>query len=190
LQSLYDSPALEGSLVAEMHRLPTVLTENVPAEIENAAAVAILGGDRVVILDVLGEPVVYRWNSSEIRFSDAGTQPVVTAGFGNGPEDQTEREREIYRVARLLMRCLPEFEAHPALRLIPRRKYQVPSKLLPSFYVDRFRDDMTQLDGTVLFKYHQQQLGWFQLPHSNPAFQVPWSNLWTELRAGRILLAQ
>lgn len=158
-----------GSLTAA--ELAHLLKTRVPEHVRDAVALGILAGESRATIEVMGSDVTFEWNNSRVE-ADGASEGL---------------EYECHAVGMLVMRCLPVFQEHPALRLVPKRTYALPARLLPDYYVQRFESDPTQLDGNVLFKYHRGSSCWFQLPHSNPAFDVGWATLWDALRAGQIV---
>lgn len=150
-----------------------------PEHVRDAVALGVLTGESRATIEVMGHGMTFEWNNAQVT-----VEPE--AGLAAGGWEK-EHRREFHAVGLLVMRCVPVFRDHPALRLVPKRTYAMPARLLPDYYVQRFEHDPTQLDGNVLFKYHRSRSSWFQLPHSNPAFEVGWAALWDALRAGQIV---
>jgi len=151
----------------------------IPEEIERAAALAALAGESRAEIGLPGCVVEYRWDAAVMVFREVRVEKP-RAGVP-GP-DPAQRRSEAQLAGIGLMRCLPGFQHHPLITLRRGRTYALPPELLPSYYVDRFQQFPTQLDGNVLFKYHDKATSWFQLPASNPTFQLPWTTLWGFLR--------
>ena len=160
------------SLCAE--DLQSLLAQPVPDFVWEAAALASFTKGSVEL----------SFDGTQLEFRSAGSDllryEVLHLSVLHTPET-------IARVAVLVMRALPLYEAHPLILLHLGRNYELPVELLPEEYVARFQADRTQLSGSVLFMGHDSARCHFRTSTTGLAFSIGWAELQRAIKERRFV---